>query len=93
MAAIDIRIGHTEKILQQIQRSLQQLRSQAAKMERSGKPVTPAIENKITKMEGQLRDRNTFIDNRRLQKAELDAQFSEDLDRYRTLKGINKEVN
>jgi hypothetical protein len=93
VAAIDIRIGHTRNILKQLQRSLQQLRSQAAKLERAGKPVTPAIKGRIAKLEQQLRDRNTFIDDRRLQKAELATQFSEDLDRYRQLKGISKNVN
>ena len=93
VAAIDIRIGHTEKILKQLQRSLKELRSQAAKMERSGKSITPAIQDKIAKLGQRLRDRNTFIDGRRLQKAELAAQFSEDLDRYRQLKGISEKVN
>ena len=93
VAAIEVRIGHTKKILKQIQRSLKELRSQAAKLERSGKPITPAIKDKIAKMEQQLKDRHTSIGNRRLQKAELAAQFSEDLDRYRHLKGISKEVN
>ena len=93
VAAIDIRIGHTEKILKQLQRSLKELRSQAAKMERSGKPITPTIKDKIAKLGQRLRDRNTFMDGRRLQKAELDAQFSEDLDRYRQLKGIDEKVN
>jgi hypothetical protein len=93
VAAIDIRIGHTERILLQLERSLKQLRSQAAKLERSGKSITPAIRDKIAKLEQQQRDRNTFIESRRLQKAELDAQFSEDLDRYRLLKGSSKKAN
>lgn len=93
VAAIDIRIGHTERILLQLERSLKQLRSQAAKLERSGKSITPAIRDKIAKLGQQQRDRNTFIESRRLQKAELDAQFSEDLDRYRLLKGSSKKAN
>ena len=62
-------------------------------MERSGKSITPAIRDKIAKLEQQQRDRNTFIESRRLQKAELDAQFGEDLDRYRLLKGSSKKAN
>ena len=87
VAAIDIRIGHTKRILKQIEQSLKQLRSQAAKLERGGKAITPEITNKIANMEQQLKDRQSFIDNRRLQKAELAAQFTKDLDRYRELKG------
>ncbi len=88
VAAIDIRIGHTKKILKQIEQSLKQLRSQAAKLERGGKAITPEITNKIANLDQQLKDRQSFIDNRRLQKAELAAQFTKDLDRYRELKGI-----
>lgn len=93
VAAIDIRIGHTKKILKQLALSLQQLRAQAAKLERSGKPITPEIKNRLAKVERQLKDRRSFIDNRRLQKAALDAQFSEDLERYRELKGTKKNSN
>jgi hypothetical protein len=93
VAAIDIRIGHTQKILKQLERSLAQLRSLAAKLERRGQPITPDIKDKIAKAEQQLMDRNNFIENRRLQKAALAAQFSEDLDRYRELKGISRKVN
>ena len=93
VAAIDIRIGHTEKILKQLEQSMQQLRAQAAKLERGGKPVTPEINDRIAKVVQQLKDRHSFIANRRLQRAALAAQFSEDLDRYRELKGTKKKVN
>jgi len=93
VAAIEIRIGHTKKILKQLDRSLQQLRAQAAKLERGGRPITPELKNRIAKVEQQLKDRHSFIDNRRLQKAALDAQFSEDLERYRELKGTKKNSN
>ena len=93
VAAIDIRIGHTEKILMQLERSLQQLRAQAAKLERGGKPITPEIKNRIAKVEQQLKDRHSFMANRRLQKAALATQFGEDLDRYRELKGTKKYSN
>lgn len=88
VAAIDIRIGHTKRILEQLEQSLGQLRSQAAKLERRGKPITPEIESKIAKVERQMQDSYSLIQKRRMQKAELAAQFAEDRDRYRELKGI-----
>jgi hypothetical protein len=91
VAAIDIRIGHTEKILKQLEQSLAQLRAQAATLERSGKTITPDLSNRIAKVEQQMEDRYKFIDSRRSQKAELAAQFSKDLDRYRELKGISQK--
>lgn len=90
VAAIDIRIDHTEKILNQLTKSLEQLHGQAASLERSGKTITPELKNKIAKVERQLQDSHSFIEKRRLQKAELASQFAEDLDRYRELKGLTK---
>lgn len=92
IAAIDIRIDHTERILKQLEHSLKQLRSQAAKLERGGKAITPELKHRITKSEQQLIDRQEFMDNRRMQKTELATQFAEDLDRYRELKGISRKA-
>ena len=93
VAAIDIRIEHTEQILKQLEQKLGQLRSKAAKLERKGKPMTPELKADITRVKGQVDDSHAFIEKRRLQKAELDAQFAADLDRYRELKGIRRESN
>ncbi len=89
VAAIDLRIEHTELILKQLEQSLAQLRSQAAKLERSGKSITPELKNKIARIKAQRDDSNEFIERRRMQKAELAAQFNEDLNRYRELKGLD----
>ena len=91
--AIDVRIGHTEKILKQLEQSLEQLRSQAAGLERSGKPITPELKSKIAKVQEQMQERRDFIESRRVQKEELAAQFNQDLDRYRELKGISTQSN
>jgi hypothetical protein len=91
--AIDLRIGHTEKILKQLENNLAQLRSQAATLERSGKPITPELKKKMEKVQQQMQERYEFIEDRRLQKAELAAQYTQDLDRYRELKGITNTAN
>lgn len=93
VAAIDIRIDHTEKILEQLAGSLEQLHAQAAQLERSGKKITPELEQRIAKVERKLQESHAFIEKRRLQKAELAAQFEEDLSRYRELKGLDKQTN
>jgi hypothetical protein len=92
-AAIDQRIEHTELILRQLEQSLVQLRAKAAKLERSGKPMTPELKSKISKVERQRQSSHKFIEERRLQKSELASQFAADLDRYRELKGINSKTN
>ena len=93
VAAIDLRIEHTEQILKQLEQSLEQLRAQAAKLERTGKSMSPELKNKIARVERQLQGSHKFIEERRLQKSQLAAQFAEDLDRYRELKGLNKKID
>ena len=93
VAAIDLRIEHTEQILKQLEQSLAQLRAKAAKLERSGKPMTPELKAKIARVKTQVDDSHAFIEKRQLQKAELAAQFAADLDRYRELKGTKKKTN
>jgi len=88
VAAIELRIEHTERILVQLERSLEQLRSQAATLERRGKPITPELERKIAIAEQRMQNNYSLIEQRRTQKAELVAQFAKDRDRYRKLKGI-----
>ena len=93
VAAIDIRIDHTQKILKQLETSLEQLHAKAAKLERSGKAITPELKQRIAKVEKQLDESHHFIEKRRVQKAELAAQFEEDLSRYRELKGLDNQTN
>ena len=90
VASIDLRIEHTEKIVAQLEHSLADLRSQAANLERSGKPMTPELESKISRVEKQLEESQSFIEKRRMQKSELAQQFQQDLDRYRELKGTTQ---
>jgi ElaB/YqjD/DUF883 family membrane-anchored ribosome-binding protein len=90
VAAIDIRIDHTEQILGQLERSLEQLHNQAAKLERRGKSITPELENRIAKIQQKMQDSHSFIERRRRQQAEMAAQYTEDVARYRELKGIKK---
>lgn len=93
VAAIDQRIDHTEKILKQLEQNLAQLRKKAAKLERSGKPITPEMKSKMAKIERQLESSHKFIEERRLQKSELATQYAEDLNRYRELKGLKNTSN
>ena len=76
-----------------LDQSLAELRGKAAKLERKGKPITPELKNKIAKVKAQRDDSEAFIEKRRIQKAELAAQFDVDLNRYRELKGLDNKTN
>ncbi len=90
VAAIDIRIDNTKRILGQLEHSLEQLHAQAAKLERRGKSITPELESRIAKIQQKMQDSHSFIERRRRQKAEMAVQYASDLDRYRELKGLKK---
>lgn len=89
LANIDTRISHTERVLSQLEASLEELRAEAATMERGGKGITPELMQKIAKVQQQIKGSHAFIDERRRYKAELTAQFEADLLRYRELKGTS----
>jgi len=87
IAAIDSRIQHTEQIVRQLETSLEDLHAQAAKLERSGKPVTDQLRAKIDSVQSQIDESHEYIRERRKRKAEVVEQFAADLARYRELKG------
>lgn len=87
VAAIDSRIQHTEQIVIQLEHSLEDLHAQAAKLERSGKPVTDQLREKIANVQEQIEESHAYIRERRKRKAEVVEQFAADLARYRELKG------
>lgn len=93
VAAIDIRLDHSDKIVKQLKASLEQLHAQAADLERGGKTITPELKSKMTKVQKQLEDSHSFSERLRIQKAELAEQFQQDLNRYRELKGIEAKSN
>ncbi|MDX1434741.1 MAG: DUF4124 domain-containing protein [Gammaproteobacteria bacterium] len=87
LAAIDTRIMHTQQVLTQLEGSLEQLRAEAASLERSGKGLSDELLEKISAVQRQIESSATFIAERRRYKEELAAQFEADLLRYRELKG------
>lgn len=90
LAAIDTRVMHTQQVLHHLERSLEQLRADAAQLERNGKELTPELMEKITSVQKQIETSRAFIEERAQYKAELSAQFDADLTRYRELKGIGR---
>lgn len=59
---------------------------EAARLERSGKPVTPSLHNDIETTQRQIREQREFIKSREGEQSALRAKFEVALGRFRELK-------
>lgn len=87
LAALDSRIKHTEQIVAKLERTLAQLLSDAASMERSGRVVSAEHHAEIDKVRNQIQSNGGMIEQRSRERAKIIAKFDEDLARYRALRG------
>ena len=88
LAAIESRIRHSTQIGKKLEESLAELEAEAARMERSGKQVTPELQKQIDDVRDKIRENSEDIARREEDKVQLSDQFAADLKRYRELKGI-----
>lgn len=85
LRAIDSRIHLTEKLVVNLNETLDKMKAEAASQERSGNPVTDKLQADILDIERQIETHRKFIENRRLEKETVRARFEADLARYREL--------
>jgi len=88
IASIDATIRVTRSNIRRQQDVLRGLRTDAANLERTGKPIPGHLNSKIGNTEKAIRDAYGTILDRERQKQEIYARFAGDLKRYRQLKDI-----
>ena len=86
MAVIESRIKLTQSHVDKLDSNLQELRSQAAREERAGRPVPDKLREDIAKVQRQIEANRDFIAKQREEQTTLDEKFAEDLNRYQALK-------
>jgi hypothetical protein len=91
LAAVDVVIGVSRASIRREQERLAQLRSEAANLERAGKPIPPHLEEGIAKTERTIRDAYSSILEREQQKEGIRVEFDRDLKRFRHLKDIPED--
>jgi len=91
LAAVDVVIGVARGNIRREQERLVQLRSAAADLERSGKPIPPHLEEGMAKSERAIRDAYASIVERERQKEEIRAEFERDHKRFLQLKAIPED--
>lgn len=84
--AIDSRIKHAERIVEDLKRKRELLRAEAAKQELSGKKVSSKLLANIKTIDSRIKKQQSIIKDRHRERASLEARFDADLKRYRELK-------
>jgi 23S rRNA maturation mini-RNase III len=85
-AVIESRIKNTESLVEKLKANKERMQTEAARLERSGKPVSKKLQNNIAEVDRQIHDNESFIAERRKEQADVDKKFETDLARYRELK-------
>ena len=85
LATIDVMIQVTENNTRRQETWLAELRTEAANLERSGKPVPEHLQTVIRKTEGSIREGYETVSQRKEQQAAIRASFEQDLQRFRQL--------
>jgi glutamate 5-kinase len=86
LAVIQSRITLAENRAASLQANLEVLEAQAAQEERSGKGVQEKLARNIQEVKRQLENNRAYVQARRKDQEELQAQFDADLARFRALK-------
>jgi hypothetical protein len=87
VAAIDSRIRHSEQLVERLRENITEMQSEAAALERSGKPVPDELAGRIQEAQVQLDKTLEEIERREDERVEVRQRFDADLMRFRELKG------
>lgn len=90
--AIEAIIRVTNGRIQKIKERLSTQKQRAARMERSGKPVSESVTKQINEARDQIRQNIEYIENRRLEQQAIRDKFELDINRFRELKAARDEA-
>jgi hypothetical protein len=88
LAALDVMIQVARGTIRRQQEWLGKLRSEAADLERAGKPVPQRLTDSLEKSERTIRESYAMIVDREQEKAAVRQDFDGDLKRFRHLKNL-----
>lgn len=86
IAAIDSRVTHAEHLVKKLKEKLVELIGNAADQERAGKEVSADTLTDIRVVKQQIEEQREFIDERELEKGQINARFEDELAHFRRLK-------
>ncbi|MEM7543666.1 MAG: hypothetical protein AAF384_19065 [Pseudomonadota bacterium] len=86
---VESQIKITESHIRKLQRNLDQEIERAADFERRGKAPSEEVLANIENYRDQITAQQEIIDTKRDEQATIKARFDDDLNRFRSLKGLN----
>lgn len=90
IAALDAYIKVTNSRIDKLKAQLEALRKRAEQADAKA-PATAKLQKEIVHTEQQIRENESYVETKRREQNELRAQFEQDLQRYRELKGTRRE--
>jgi chromosome segregation ATPase len=86
ITSIKTEIRLTRRSMNSAEERLNQLRKQAADLERAGKPVPEKLDKDIRQAQTQIKEYEEFVRNKQAEKSKIHHQFKTDVERYRKLR-------
>lgn len=86
ITSIRTEIRLTNKSMNTAKERLNQLRKQAANLERAGKPVNEKLTQDIQQAQDQIKEYQVFVNVRQAEEEKIHRQFETDVERYRQLR-------
>ncbi|MEE8263682.1 MAG: hypothetical protein V3R40_00275 [Gammaproteobacteria bacterium] len=90
LAAIEQTIHVTESRIKKLQKSLNEIVSMAAEMERRGKPPADGTQNEIDAVRAQIAENRAYIKTLRKEQNAVRDAFESDLTRFKELKAAGR---
>lgn len=88
ITALEASIKLTEARSEKIQYDLDKRIQSAASEERAGKTPSEDLLNDIDSLKRQIKNNDTFIENKRVEQEEIKASHAKDIEHFKKLKGI-----
>ncbi|WP_200283556.1 DUF4124 domain-containing protein [Rhabdochromatium marinum] len=92
IAAVDVMIQQLKGNIRRLQNRINRLQSDAAELERAGKPVYPQLERNIAATKENIQSDLAVILRHERTKQGIYEQFAEDMERFRRLKNVRELV-
>jgi len=90
LAAIEQTIHVTESRIKKLQKSLNEIMSMAAEMERRGKPPADGTQNEIDVVRAQIAENRAYIKTLHKEQDAVRNAFESDLTRFKELKAAGR---
>jgi len=90
LSSIEVMLHVTKDNIRRQQEWLSRLRTEAANLERAGRPIPRQLSDSISSSERSIREAYGIIVDREEQKKAIRDRFERDLDRFRQLRNLNR---